>query len=510
MSRIKNIHPKLMECVQLMLVDLKYKLPFYGEYNLMINFHDGTTKGVPTCGVNVSRKGMNFYYNNDFLEKLTQKMVNFIVIHEDFHLLFNHPKRTVTGRFNPHLANIAQDMIINHIIWQDINHGFVEIPKDDQGRNMGIFLPKEYKDEPIFEVLYEWLKEKKDELDKKRREEQKQGKKQKGQCSSCGGTGKKDGGQGEEKDPNAQAGGKGEKDEEGKGEENQEGGQGGEQESQEDGQGQGESCSDCQGTGHEMDGNGNPMDSSGKPAYGDYGQGDVDTWSVDSILDNLDKTEGQYMDSHMEDEVPEELREAMVKDSVERLRARGLTNGDVERVLGKLRKKKKDYLREIKRSISAEIFGDTKNKSISRPNRRGIEGLKGHKKQKNKINVLLDVSGSMGGLFEKVLAYVYRNDIEINLIQCDTRVTSIETIKNKNKLELIQIKGLGGTTLQPGINAIEEQFNKYNNVILTDGYTDRLDFTKIKGKTLIVSTDNECPVVSGTKNVRQIIVEKEH
>ena len=165
MSKIKNIHPKLMECVQLMLVDLKYKLPFYGEYNLMVNFHDGTNKGVPTCGVNVSRKGMNFYYNNDFLDKLSQKMVNFIVLHEDFHLLFNHPKRTVTGRFNPHLANIAQDMIINHIIWQDINHGFIEIPKDEQGRNMGVFLPKEYDDEPIFEVLYEWLKEKKEELD---------------------------------------------------------------------------------------------------------------------------------------------------------------------------------------------------------------------------------------------------------------------------------------------------------------------------------------------------------
>lgn len=521
MSKIKNIHPKLMECVQLMLVDLKYKLPFYGEYNLMVNFHDGTTKGVPTCGVNVSRKGMNFYYNNDFLEKLSQKMVNFIVIHEDFHLLFNHPKRTVTGRFNPHLANIAQDMIINHIIWQDINHGFVEIPKDDEGRNMGVFLPKEYKDEPIFEVLYEWLKEKKDEMDKKKREQQKNGQKQKGQCQTCKGSGKKP-------DPNGQPGDQGEKQDKQDKSEKQEpsDGDGGEQQNEkqdgQDGQNQdgqpqehnhgdsGEPCPDCKGTGHEMDKNGNPMDSSGKPAYGEYGQGDVDTWSVESILDNLDKTEGQYMDCHMEDEVPEELREAMVKDSVERLRARGLSNGDVERVLGKLRKKRKDYLREIKRSISNEIFGDTKNKSITKPNRRGISGLKGHKKMKNKVNVLLDVSGSMGGLFEKVLAYVYRNDIEINLIQCDTRVTSIETIKNKKKLELIQIKGLGGTVLQPGIDAIEKDFNKYNNVILTDGYTDTLDFSKIKGKTLIVSTDNECPVVSGTKHVRQIIVEKEN
>ncbi len=504
MNPIKNIHPKLVECIQLMLVDLKYKLPFYGEYNLMINFHNGTKKGVPTCGVNVSRKGMNFYYNDDFLEKLTQKSVNFVVIHEDFHLLFNHPQRTVTGRFNPHLANIAQDMIINHIIWTDINHGFIEIPLDDEGRNMGIFLPKEYPGEPIFEILYEWLKEKKDEHDKKKRERQKQGKQQKNECGSCGGTGKKEGeGEGEEE---SEKGGKGKQDkknQKGKGEGEGEGGEG-------EGHGDsGEPCPDCKGSGHESDGKGNPMDSSGKPAYGDYGQGDVDTWSVDSILDNLDNTEGQYMDCHMEDEVPEELREAMVRDSVERLRARGLSNGNVEQVLGKLRKKRKDWLREIKRSISNEIFGDTKMKSITKPNRRGIPGLKGHKKMKNKVNVLLDVSGSMGGMFEKVLAYVYRNDIEINLIQCDTRVTDVQTIKNKKKLELIQIKGLGGTTLMPGVEHIVEHFNKYNNVILTDGYTDQLDFSEVKGKTLIISTDSECPVLPGTKNVKQIIIEKD-
>jgi len=464
-----------------MLVDLKYKLPFYGEYNLMVNFHDGTAKGIPTCGVNVTRKGMNFYYNNDFLEKLTQKMVNFIVLHEDFHLLFNHPKRTVTGRFNPHLANIAQDMIINHILWSDINHGFIDIPLDEEGKNMGVFLPKEYTDEPIFEILYQWLKDKKDEKEKKEQEKRQNGSNSvpKNKCQSCGGKGTKS------EDP-----GEGAEGTEGSGGTN------------------GEACPDCKGTGNNLDGNGNPLDSTGKPAYGNYGQGDVDTWSVDSILDNLDKTEGQYMDSHIPDEVPEELREAMVKDSVERLKARGLSNGDVEKILGKLRKKRRDYLKEIKRSISAEIFGDTKNKSITRPNRRGIPGLKGHRKMKNKVNVLLDVSGSMGGLFEKVLNYVYRSDIEINLIQCDTRVTSIESIKNKKKLELIQIKGLGGTTLQPGLDAIEERFNQYNNVILTDGYTDVLNFLNIKGRTLIISTNEKCPVVNDSR-VRQIIIEKQ-
>lgn len=459
-----------MECVQMMLVNLKYKLPFYGEFNLMVNFYDGSDKGVDTCGVNVSRRGMNFYYNNDFLEKLSQKMVNFIVIHENFHLLFNHPKRTVTGRFNPHLANVVQDMIINDIIWKDINHGFVDIPKDEDGKNMGVFLPKEYNDEPIFEILYEWMKDRKTEHDKKKQN----GETQENDCESCGGSGQ---------NSNSSESEDGEND---------------------------EKCEECDGSGQKTDENGNPLDSTGKPAYGDYAQNGVDTWSVDSILDNLDKTKGQYMDSHINDDVPEELKESMVRDSLERLKGRGLVHGGIEDVLNKLRKKRKDYLKEIKRSISNEIFGNTKHKSITKPNRRGIKGLKGHKKLKNKVNVILDVSGSMNGMFEKVLAYVYRNDIDVNLIQCDTQVTSVDTIKNKRKLEQVKIKGLGGTIIQPAIDVVSDRFNKYNNVILTDGMTDTLDFTKIKGKSLIITTHSLCDLSPGTTGVRQIHVDKDN
>ena len=114
--------------------------------------------------------------------KLSQKEVNFVIIHENFHLLWDHPKRTALGGFDLRLANIAQDMIINHIIWEDISHNFVEIPKDKSGKNMALFVPKEYTGKLIFEELYEWLKEKKDEHQKS----------QKKQCSTCS-SGDKDG-----------------------------------------------------------------------------------------------------------------------------------------------------------------------------------------------------------------------------------------------------------------------------------------------------------------------------
>jgi hypothetical protein len=48
------------------------------------------------------------------------------------------------------------------------------------------------------------------------------------------------------------------------------------------------------------------------------------------------------------------MREAMVRDVMDRLSARGLS-GSIETTL-KLRKKRKDYLKEIKRAVSNMIF----------------------------------------------------------------------------------------------------------------------------------------------------------
>jgi len=575
---VKQCHPKIIETIERMIIDIKYKMPFYGEFNLMVNFKDAS-ESLPTCGVNVSRQGMNFYYNTDFLNSLgtidgeiigktkkekelneweRQKQINFIVLHEDFHLLFNHPKRTVAGKFDPYLSNIAQDMIINAIIWEDISHEFVSIPKypDTEenrkkkiaGRNMALFLPKEYiKDggEPIFEELYTWLKEKKEEYEDRKA---KQG--MDNQCQTCNGSGKDPnqsggGGQSEEDDENSQGQGQGQnkndnQDGQGQGQgdgNNQDGqggdqdqdaqgdqngdGQGGDQDQDQDGQGgdqdqdqngqgggDGEPCPDCGGSG--TDG----TDQSGNPEYGPYGQAgnqDIDTYSLDSLFENMDKNQGQYLDVHMEDDIPDELRDSMVRDTLERLKARGFTSNNVEQTLNKLRKKRKDYLREIKRSISNEIMGTKKMRSITRPNRRGIKGIKGNRKVKTMINVVLDTSGSMYGMFEKVLEYVFQNDIEINICQVDTQVHSMETIKSMKELQKIDVKGLGGTVLQPAIDMITDNpdYNKHNTVLLTDGWCDTLDMSKMLGRVLGVTCGDSIPISSKPKKgYREILVEK--
>jgi predicted metal-dependent peptidase len=538
---VKNIHEKLLNTIQTMLIDTKVNLPYYGEFNLHINFHEQDSIG--TCAINVTSKGMNFFYSPKFLEDMSQKEVNFIALHEDFHLLFNHPRRTITGQYDHKLSNIAQDMIINHIIWEDISHAFVEIPKNKDGKNMALFVPKEYTGKLIFEELYEWLKEKKDEFQKK----QKEGKCKNSQCQSCNGSGKKqDGnqkgdqsGQGQQgQNGQGQKDGQGQQDGQGDGQGQQDGqGDGqGQQQGQGQGQGQGqsqgqgggqpgsqngnggggnqdESCPDCGGTGNE-----GGKDASGKPSYGPYGKNpskdgeSIDTWSTDQIFQDLENGTGEYLDKHIGDDVPEEMREAMVRDVMDRLASRGLSAGNVETTLNKLRKQRKDYLKEIKRSVSNMIFGHIKQKTIVKPNRRQIAGLKGNRKIKSKVNVILDTSGSMGGqgTFERVLSYVYRNDIEINFIQGDTEVKWVENFKKAKQLETMKIHGLGGTVLQPSVDYVVEHYNEYNTVVLTDGYTDTLDLSKVKGRVLMITVGVKVPIARTNNKVKQIVLENTH
>ena len=112
-SMQKKTHPKISECIQNFI--LRDNLMFYGYFLLNVNFYE--SRALPTAGVNFRNLRMNFYYNPDFIDGLNEKQVAFLVIHELFHLLFNHPKR---GKgYNHELANIAMDMIINELIQEN-------------------------------------------------------------------------------------------------------------------------------------------------------------------------------------------------------------------------------------------------------------------------------------------------------------------------------------------------------------------------------------------------------
>jgi predicted metal-dependent peptidase len=550
-----QMHEKLTESIVAMMAT--GNLPYYGEFALFINFYESKNNPyIPTAGVNVTSAGMNFYWDRKFIDSLPQPEINFLLIHEEFHILFDHIKRSVG--YDARSANVVQDMIINQIIYDEImkQQGlgsgpkpFIGVPKDQFKKNSALFIPKEYKGEAIFEDLYEWYVNKKREWQEKNKDEVQKMRKDANKCPKCGssmqqdpdgqpqqkqpgqgkeekegegegqnskgqkgqGEGQKGQGEGQKGQGEGQKGQgegqKGQKGQKGQGDQGGQGGQGDQGDGDGDGDGNTNKCPNC---GHEHGNNKSRQgqkDAAGNDRYGKYGKNDAECYSLDTIFEGEEREEQNTLDAHLGDDIPQELKREIVEGIMTKLKNRGLTSGDVEAILNKLRKTKKDYLKEIKRTMSNHIFGSKKEKTIVRPNRRGINGLKGTKKYKNEINVLLDTSGSMGGEFEKVLSYIFQNDIQMNLIQCDAQIQQVLKIKDKKELEKMKIRGLGGTTIQSGLDYMMDKKNKiymYNTVILTDGYTDSLNFKNVKTKTLILSTAEKCPITFDNGRVKQI------
>jgi predicted metal-dependent peptidase len=221
------------------------------------------------------------------------------------------------------------------------------------------------------------------------------------------------------------------------------------------------------------------------------------------VRDALDAAEKYEFDVHLPSDISEDMKEQIIKDIKNTLKVRGLMPADIENMLEKLNPPKKNYLKKIAVSIN-KIKGNKKIDTITRPNRRGIDGIKGKKTIGNTINVILDVSGSMHGYLEKVLSYIFMNEYVINLVQCDTKIQKHVVVTSKKELQKMKLNGFGGTTLQPGIDYVKEKLPKIPMILLTDGYTDSLNFGDVKA--LVITCDVN-PTVSG-KNVSIINIKK--
>ena len=425
-----KMNNNISEAIQKLITSRSMDMQYYGELSLNIVFHK--TDSIPTAGVNFTNF-MNFYYNEDFINGLNEKQLNFVFFHEIFHLLWDHPQRSIC--YDKTLSNYAQDMIINDVIIEHMGQ-HVEEPIASP-----LYIPKEYKDDKVFEILYKFLADKKEIYDRNKAK----AKKEKGEGQ----------GQGQEKG---------------------------------EGQGQGQEKGEGQGQGDDTE-------------MGKYGV----SKELEKIFDSLEqdkngKGSGRQFDVHMADEVPQEVRDGIRDGIKDALKNRGLQTGNIEATLNKLKRKRKDYLKEIKRSLS-QLKGFIKSPSYRKPNRRGIKGIKGKVKLSSRINVILDTSGSMCNEFNVALSYVFQNDIVMNFIQCDTQVQVDAQVTNKHELEKMKIKGLGGTVLMPAIDRVKEKYSKFNTVILTDGYTDNLDLSGMK-KVLIITTDAVPPHSGNAKVIR--------
>ena len=124
-------------------VGLLLKTPFFGNMATRMQMIDASD-WCPTAATN----GKNFYYNKDFVSKLSVKKLEFLFAHEICHCVFDHFGRC--GSRDRQLANIAQDFAVNQILVDErIGDKITEVKicQDNKYRGMAW--------EEIYDILYE-------------------------------------------------------------------------------------------------------------------------------------------------------------------------------------------------------------------------------------------------------------------------------------------------------------------------------------------------------------------
>jgi predicted metal-dependent peptidase len=124
-------------------IGLLLKAPFFGNMATRMQLIEAD-EWCPTAATN----GRNFYYNTKFVQKLSEKKLEFLFAHEILHCVFDHFGRC--GSRDRQLANIAQDYAVNQILVDErIGEKITEVK---------ICLDPKYRGlawEEIYDLLYE-------------------------------------------------------------------------------------------------------------------------------------------------------------------------------------------------------------------------------------------------------------------------------------------------------------------------------------------------------------------
>jgi len=124
-------------------VGLLLKTPFFGNMATRMRLVEAD-EWCPTAATN----GRDFYYNTKFVNKLSEKKLEFLFAHEICHCVFDHFGRV--GSRDRQLSNIAQDYAVNQILVDErIGDKITEVKicQDNQYRGMAW--------EEIYDLLYE-------------------------------------------------------------------------------------------------------------------------------------------------------------------------------------------------------------------------------------------------------------------------------------------------------------------------------------------------------------------
>lgn len=224
--------------------------------------------------------------------------------------------------------------------------------------------------------------------------------------------------------------------------------------------------------------------SQGKPEKGEGEEQDSQERQESQYPEEFEAEVKQF-DDHSNwddfDKIPEATKQLMqnnintiLKNTAEQVeKMHGTIPGEFSELIEKLRKKKpevfnwKAYFRRLLGSIYDVNIRSTRRKESKRfSEAAGIQ----HKK-KVSILVAIDTSGSVSQTefqeFFSEIDYAYKAGARITILQCDTRINSIEEYDGKN---IPEIKGRGGTSFDPPVDYYVKHKKEYASLIyFTDG-----------------------------------------
>ena len=135
--------PAIIDKLTTARVGLLLKAPFFGNMATRMQLIDASD-WCPTAATN----GRNFYYNVDFVKKLSVKKLEFLFGHEICHCVFDHFGRV--GSRDRQLSNIAQDFAVNQILVDErIGEKITEVKICYDPKYRGLAW------EEIYDLLYE-------------------------------------------------------------------------------------------------------------------------------------------------------------------------------------------------------------------------------------------------------------------------------------------------------------------------------------------------------------------
>lgn len=233
-------------------------------------------------------------------------------------------------------------------------------------------------------------------------------------------------------------------------------------------------------------------------------------FETEQMFDNLKK--GEYFDEHFDlqsfDITEEEFYHKLNKINKEiQNELKGDIPGIVKDLIHNIKKRKENPVKLLKNLMSDAAYS-SKRRTFRKLNRKGIPGFKGNIKTGMSFNCIADVSGSMKDVLKEVIGIITNSMLHMNLIKVDTIVQSHEVYEKASDLKKLNFKGCGGTILQPGIDYIAKNktLNKNGTIIITDGYIDKLDLSKLN-EVILVYTSLKPTLYQKSKKYREIKIE---